>query len=311
VTGSRFENFLRWYPPAWQDRYGRELVCLMEDTYGDQKPPLRSRVGIARAGLFEHLHELGFGGGRSAPRAQVRSGSLLVLWAWTLFVVAGAAFAKFSEHWDAVVPQSDQRLPGQAYDTVEWAAWIGAVLLVLAAIAVLPSLVRFLRDGGWRSVRRPVWQALAMSATTLVLGLGVILWAHHLGVQQRNGGSVPYGLVWMLGALMAVATIAACTAAAVAVAWRLPLSRRVLRLEGSLALLLTLVMVPIIGGTLVWWVAIASHAPWFLSGNTVGAAGTPAPLAMIIAGLLMVLGLSLAASGVTRVARSIRAIPTD
>jgi hypothetical protein len=296
MSEPRLEHLLRWYPPAWRARYGNELLSLMEDTFGEDEPSPRRRLDIARAGLLERFREYGLGARASGPGDRVRSGSLLVLWAWALFVVAGAGFAKFAEHWDAVTPRADQRLPADAYNTVQWAAVIAVVVVGLAAAVALPSLVRFLRDGGWASIRRPVWRAVSVASATLALGAGVVIWAHHLSVGQRNGGSAPYSLVALLGAVMSVATIAICTSAVAAVANRVGISGRALRLEGWLALILTSAMIPIIGGTVLWWASVATRAPQFLSG---------APAAMVLAGLLMVAGLVLATFGATRVARSI------
>jgi hypothetical protein len=311
VSAERFERLLRWYPPTWRVRYGEELVALMEDTYGGDKVPLRAWLGIVRAGIFEHVSEMGLGSGDRAPGEQVRAGSLLVLCAWTLFVVAGAGFAKFAEHWDAATPRGDRWLPAGAYDTVQWAAGIGALIVLVAAAATLPAVARFVRDGSWRQVRRPVCRAVFVASTTGFLSAGVIAWAHHIGPRQRTDGSWPYEVVGVLWAVMIAATIATCTVATVAAARRLRLTPRVLGLEGGLALLLTATMIAVFGGTLVWWGAIATDAPRFLSGTTSGLVGNPAPLAMIIPGFLMLAGLGIAVAGVGRVARSIRAIPAD
>jgi len=308
VSTGGYESQLRWYPRAWRARYGDELVALMEDTYGGNTAPLRRRLGVVRAGLSEHLHALGVGGGELDPGERVRSGSLLVLCAWALFVVAGSGFAKLTEHWDVVTPRSDRWLPAGAYDTVQWAAGIGVVIVLVAAVATLPPAVRFLRDGGWAQVRRPVGLAVGASAAAAVLSTALFVWSHHIGSRQRNGGSWPYAAVGIVWALMVVVALAACTGGAVAVCRRLRLSPLVLRLEGLLAMLLTLAMVAVIGGTLVWWGAIATDAPGFLSASGAGLFGSPGPLTLVVAGLLMLVGLLVAISGASRVARSFPAV---
>jgi hypothetical protein len=304
MSPARFDDLLRWYPPAWRDRYGPELVVLMEDTYGTGKPPLRSRLGIMRAGLIEHFGEFGFRSGGNTAEGRVESGSRLVLCAWALFVIAGIGFAKFAEHWDAVTPPNDQRLPGDAFNIVQWAAVVGALVVMAAAAVAAPSLVRLLRRGGWPSIRRPIRLVVAVSSTTLLVGIGVVVWAGRLTPDQRNGGSVPYELIIVLLALMITITVATCTATAIAVARRLELSHRGLRLQRVMALLLSATMLPIIGGTVVWWASVASRAPRLLSGH-------PAPAAMVLVGVLMVTGLGLAAAGAIRVARSTPAAPVN
>ncbi len=304
MSAARFEGFLRWYPPAWRERYGSELVVLMEDTYGARKPPLRSRLGIVWAGLIEHLAEFGIRPGGKSPEERMRSGSLLVFCAWAFFVIAGIGFAKFAEHWDAFMPRSDQRLPGDAFNVVQWAAAVGALLVVAAAVVAVPSVVRLVRDGGWEAVRRPVRWVVAVSSVTILVGVGVVVWASQLTPDQRNGGSLPYQLIAVMLAVMVVITVATSTAGAVSVAHRLQISHRVIRLQAVLAVLLAAAMVPIIAGTIVWWASVATHAPAFLSGH-------PAPAPMIIVGLLMVIGIDLAAAGASRVARSTRANRVD
>ena len=307
MSATQFERLLQWYSPAWRSRYGDELVALMEDTFAGERVPLRDKLGIVCSGISEHLREIGLEASGSHPGEQVRAGSLLVLCAWALFVIASGGFAKFAEHWDAAMPQGERWLPGGAYHTVAWAGGVGAVVVLVAGAVTLPAFTRFVREGGWTQVRRPVLRALVVSSTAFLMSIGVIAWAHHIGSQQHNGGWWPHGVL-VLWALVFSDAIGSCTAAAVSAARRLQLSPRVLRLEGLLALLVTLAIIASIGGTLVWWGAVATDAPRFFSADVFGAIGSTAPLAMIIVGLLMLAGLVIAISGAGRVARSIRAV---
>ena len=120
----------------------------MEDTYGEGSVPLSSRFAIMRTGVAEHLREVGLGGGEETPGERVRSGSLLVLCGWALFVIAGSAFAKMTEHWVGATPQGDRALPINAYDAVQLAASVGLVIVLVAAAIALPAVPQFLRDGG-------------------------------------------------------------------------------------------------------------------------------------------------------------------
>jgi hypothetical protein len=88
------------------------------------------------------------------------------------------------------------------------------------------------------------------------------------------------------------------------VARRLDLSQRGLRALGGLAIALTVIMVVIMAGTLAWWGSMAAYAPGFL-GNGALATSNVLPPAMIVAGILMLLGVATAATGAVRVARSI------
>ena len=47
----RFDKLMRWYPPAWRDRYGEEMTALLGDLHGMSRMSLRSRLSVAKAGL--------------------------------------------------------------------------------------------------------------------------------------------------------------------------------------------------------------------------------------------------------------------
>jgi hypothetical protein len=147
---------------------------------------------------------------------------------------------------------------------------------------------------------------MIISTTTALLTVGMILWIHHVGIAPHNGGWATH-LIGSIWAFMVVATICTCTLAGAVVARHLRFSGPILRMEGLLAVLLTVVMVPIIGGALVWSVSIANHAPWLLSGSGSGLFSVPGPPAEITAGLFMLTGLILGVGGAGRIARSIRA----
>jgi hypothetical protein len=306
----RFERHLKWYSSRWRARYGAELVALMEDTYGERSVPLSSRFVIMRTGAAERLREVGLGGGEETPGERVRSGSLLVLCGWALFVIAGSAFAKMTEHWVGATPQGDRALPTNAYEALQLAASVGLVIVLVAAAIALPAAWHLLRDGGWAAVRRTVGPALIISTATALLTLGLVIWAHHVGPTQRNGGLGTYLIGWFW-ALTVVASICTCTLTAAAVSRHLRFSEPLLRLEGLLAVLLTLAMATILGGALVWAVSIANNAPRVLSGSQSGLFGVPGPPTEIITGLLMLAGLILGVGGAGRVARSIRSDPPD
>ena len=303
----RYASVLRWYPAPWRNRYGDELVALLEDTYEGAPIPLRSRLSLVRAGSVERLNHRGIGpSGR--PLERVRSGSLLVLCAWAAMVVAGSAFAKTSEHWDASTPRADRSLPAAGYVAVQWAALVGSVVVATAAALCLPPFLRRMRQGGWAQVRRPILRAVAFTTATGLAGLGAVLWAHHLTEPQRNGADWRYSMVAVLGAVLVAATVASWVAAAVDTVVTLRIPVRTLRACASLALLLTLAMVVVFGGTVTWWWSVAVHAPGFFGRGPTGRPTDAFPVPLAAAGLLMVAGLGTAACGTWRVLRSLPAL---
>ncbi len=301
------QRMLRWYPAVWRARYGAELVALMEDTYGNDPVPARRRFGIVRAGLTERLVDMGFGPGDQGPAERLRGGALLVLCAWGFFVIGGSIFAKAAEGWSLATPTAALGLPGVGYDSVAVAAAVGAVVIAVAAALVLPAFRRFLSAGGWSEIRRSILRAVVVTSATILVGAGMSIWARHLDFSQRNGAYWPYGVLALVFGSFAVATIASWTLATLRTVRRLDLSASVLRHEGRLALLLAFVMTVIVAGTTVWWAAEATDAPRFLSGSTSGGPiGSPVPPNLLIAGVCMIAGVSLALRGALRVGGALR-----
>lgn len=304
MTSSRFDGLLRWYPKRWRQRYGDELVALMEDTYGEVKVPLSKRRDVLRGAMTEHLRELGLTPGHAGPTERLRSGSLLVACGWTLFVIAGSAFAKMTEHWIGATPRADRTLTLTAYDVVQRGAAIGAGLVVVAALVALPAFIQFLRRGGWSVIRRPVTLALIVTALTGLLTVGMVAWVHFS--DHANAFTHVVGSLW--GTLI-VATITTWALAALYTGRHLHLSTAKLRLEGVVALLLTSAMITVLSGVLIWSLGVADGAPRLLSS---GLFGLPGASASIIIGLVMIAGMALGLGGASRVARSLNAdVPSE
>jgi hypothetical protein len=303
---AHLERLLRWYPAVWRARYGDEMVALMEDTYGNEPVPARSRLGLVRAGLTERLVEMGLGSGDQGPADRLRGGALLVLCAWGFFVIGGSIFAKAAEGWMLVTPQSVPLLPGLGYGSVVVAAGIGALVIAVGAAVALPAFRGFLGAGGWSQVRRPILRAVVVTAMTVLVGAGVRIWAPHLDFSQRNGAYWPYSVIFLVFGAFVAATIAAWTVATLRTVRLLDLPAWVLRLEGRLALVLTVAMIVIAGGASVWWGAEATDAPRFLSGSTSGPIGSLVPPNLVVAGVCMIAGVILALRGALRVGGALR-----
>jgi hypothetical protein len=58
VNPGDVSGVLRWYPASWRRRYGEELIAMLEDTYGDDKPPRRVRMSLLRSGLMQRIRLL-------------------------------------------------------------------------------------------------------------------------------------------------------------------------------------------------------------------------------------------------------------
>lgn len=295
---SQVERALRWYPPQWRERYAEGMRALLEASYEQGAIPWRTRVGLRRAALGEWIRESGAVGVTSTRRDRLRAGSLIVLGGWTLFVVAGAIFAKLAEQWDLSTAPALRTWPRLGYDLVQGGGSLGVAVSVMSAAAAVPLVYGAQRSGRWPEIRGPIRRLLYVMAGLLVTTPILVLWAHHLTGAERGYHVV--GLTW---ALALVVAIGLTSVSAMQLVYRLEPSERLLRAGSFGALVLSGVMCIIAAGTALWWVSEARHAPQFMHnvGGSVffsGARGAPWPLAMV--GLLMILGLVAACLGTLR-----------
>lgn len=272
---------LRAYPPAWRERYGDELVSLIEADSEGGKVSWRVKLDVIGAGLAQRLRNSGLAGDEVPPEGRVRAGVLLVLSSWAAFVVAGIAFAKSVEHVAS----------GAAYTGVQVAAGAGTLAVVFGIALVARPLSAFLRAGGWQTIHRPVLRALGATGLTVVAFVPLIIWAHRLTYPQRNGSDRLYGGAFLVVATLAVASIGLWTRAAVVTARRLELTRALLAAEALLAGVTTLAMASMTVAATVWWTRV--------DGGLL--------LRMVLITLVMAAATALAAAGSFRSLRALRA----
>jgi hypothetical protein len=285
-------RLLLFYPRRWRQRYGQELLALVEACSDGRGASGRIRLDVIRAGLLQRLRSSGLVGDEVPPEARAKAGLLLVLGSWSLFVVAGIGLQKTSEHWQAVTPHGARAVPAAAFGGVVVAAAIGSVLVLLGIALAVGPLAGFLRAGGWRHLWRSVLGAICLSGLTAVVLAGVVAWAHHLTDAQRNGGSLLYGSAFLLLAVCGIGSIAAWTYAACAAARRLTLDPRTLRLEALIAAAVSVAMAAMTGAAAIWWASVERAAPAFL--------GSGLPLRMTALTLTMLAATVFAGAGTLR-----------
>jgi hypothetical protein len=295
-TGRRL---LRLYPEGWRARYGDELEALIVDASGGGRVPWRTRLDVARSAASERLAAAGLGDGGTAGE-RVRGGVLLVLCAWALFVAGGLVVQKTSEHWQAATPAADRALPSAAFGVLAGAAACASLLVVAGAALALPSLLGFLRQGGWPQIRSRVIAATVVTDVAVVATIGLVAWASTLSAHERNGGDAAYAVAFVAWALLVLACLATWTHAAVTTARRLRLPDATLRAETWIAAAVTLAMVAMTVAAFVWWAALAGAAPWFLSGRPAGVSGATVALMLTAA--------ALAAAGTRQAVRALPAL---
>lgn len=288
------------YPPAWRERYGRELMSVIEAESGSDQIPWRVRLDVISAGLSVRLRSSGLVADDVPPESRARAGLLLVLTAWAAIVVAGVGLQETSEHWQSVTPASERTVPAAAFGGVLAAAAIGSAAVLLGILLTAGPLIEFLRSGGWPRVRRPVLRAVCCTLAAGAMLAAVVLWAHQLPAGERDGSNVLFEVAYVVLAGCVVSSIGAWTLAAVAVARRLDLTPATLHREAWLAVTVSLAMVAITGATTVWWIAVANAAPGFLEGDL--------PLMMLVLVATMLAATSAAVTGAARSLRTTRLI---
>ena len=291
-------RLLRAYPSAWRARYGDELATLVEELDDNAQMSWRDRLDVVRSGVSERARLFTAGG--LPPREQAREGSLLVLFAWTLFVLGGFGVEKASEHWQAVTPAGKQGLPAAAFDVLFCTAGIGSALVLCGVVLSLPGFAALLRRGGWTNIRRPIIRALLLSLLGVAGTIGLARWAHSLTPAARNGHDGLYSGVFVAWVLLFAACLVAWAVAARATARELSWPERMLRLEVWLGVGVSAAMAVMTVATAIWWGALASSAPWFFSGRPVGSSASALTLNLAIPSVLMVVATLLGLTGALR-----------
>lgn len=301
--GKDLSRMLRWYPATWRERYGDEMVALMEDELAGRRPDLRLRLSTAWSGVRERAHETGLVAS-GAPLERLRAGSVLVLFSWAVFVLAGISFSKIAEHFAQALPSSARPVAQHAFDVVAVLGVAGVAIVIVGTVVALGPLTRYVRGGGWVRVRRSVHRAVATSVVLLGATVGLVVWAHHLNSLQRNGHNVAYVSAFLLCGLLFAAVLAQWTQVAARWVRLVPWRSATLRVEAALAVALGVVMATITIAAAVWWSSIGLHAPWFLRGSRVGVAVSAFTPSIVATMTLMAGAGALGVVGVTRIART-------
>ena len=238
-------RLLRWYPRAWRERYGEELLALIQDTVDDGRSTWRLRLGVAWGGLRERGHQAG-----RAVRAAVTSGTMPDRWS---LYVTGLVLASLPEAVTVSLPQARGWQAAAAAGVLATVALTGAAVLADGLMA-LPALISFLRAGGWPNIRRRVARAAGATAAARGVLAGVSVASGSRSLAQQDTSWVLFSAYLAAGLAIAVA-IGLWATAAVTAARHLPLAPRVRGAALVLgAVTRTMVMVMFVALTL-WWSA--------------------------------------------------------
>jgi hypothetical protein len=248
-------RLLRWYPRAWRERYGEELLVLIQDTLEEGRPTWRLRLGVIWGGLRERVHQAG-----QAVRAAIKRPSVLDLWAKTL--AAGTIVAILPQNLSESPPPARGWQAVAAFDVMLAAVALTGVVVVASGLAALPALVRFLRAGGWPKIRRRVvWAAGASVAAGGALA-GLVLGAGSRSSAQQNV-SVAYLAGFLATGLAISAAIGLWVIAAAAMARHLKLAPR-LRTTQLMLVAVTPAAETVVLVTLNFWWSATQSPVWLV-----------------------------------------------
>ncbi|MGC2174983.1 MAG: hypothetical protein WA614_05940 [Acidimicrobiales bacterium] len=150
----RATRLLRWYPPAWRERYGEEFVAHLEQEFADRPTDFRRSVNIVFKGLVARVGDLGF------SNASVSAGSQARAALGTGFALIALMVVIMLDFWSrAMLAWSGRRyhpIPVSATTGVLTVA-MGLLLLVLAAIVLFTVVcaVRQIVHGRGRRLAGP------------------------------------------------------------------------------------------------------------------------------------------------------------
>lgn len=183
---------LRLYPRAWRDRYGDELLEMLESRRADP----RDAADLARGAAVEQMRELraalmggsamSFGPAARHPTAWGIA-ALVVLLPTALLVVASLVAHELS------VP-GVASLVDPLIVTLTAPPIVGMTLLFAPALALLIGVLPILRLGwsrgetGWEVGLSVRVQALNIAVTLGALAIGLILVAHHVSESILEAG---------------------------------------------------------------------------------------------------------------------------
>jgi hypothetical protein len=249
-------RLLRWYPRAWRDQYGEELLALIQDTLDEGRPTWRLRLGVAWGGLRERGHRTGQAGKAAVKRAADS-------WASPLIVVAGLAAVSITWNLKAPLPPARAWQGTAALDTLAGIMAFTGVCVLAGALVAVPAFVAFLREGGWPKIRRRVaWAAGA----TLAAGGGLAWLA--LGLRSMSFAQMNRSLAYVMGAFAAalalIVALGLWASAARATAKQLKLTPRARAAQLLLAAVTGIAALTIVPANVVWTAAIQSSLAWLV-----------------------------------------------
>jgi hypothetical protein len=251
-------RLLRWYPRAWRERYGEELLALIQDTLDEGRPTWRLRLGVVRGGLRERVHQAVRAGTAAAKRTST---------GWLITVVAAMILGGLPWELKASLPPARAWQKTAAFDALVGAFAVTGVVVLASGLVAAPAFIAFLREGGWQQIRRRV--AWAAGATVAAGGglAGLFLAERSMSSAQVNH-SWAYGIGVVATTAALVVAFGLWASAITATAKHLKLATRARAAQPLLAAVTLTAAQAILPANLIWLAATQSSLPWLVVGVT-------------------------------------------
>jgi hypothetical protein len=257
VTGRLERWVLSLYPLAFQRRYSDEIRALLEQ----RRPTPRTVLDLLLGALRAHLRPTVSTAGAVGPGDRVRLSGAGVLVCWALFAAVGTAFYKTTEDYPFSAAAHAHPLLRGAHLTVQIAAVIGSVAVVLGALPLMAIALDRARTEP--HVRRYVVMALApVLGFTAVSAVAVAI-AHSMSSPRPSTGA---GVVAVLWSLTGLGCGLACALSCRAALFAIPVRERWLRSTLASGGVVTIAMVAVSIATGIYAVALIISAPSVASG---------------------------------------------
>jgi hypothetical protein len=189
VTGvraptQRAERLVRWYPPAWRERYGDEFTELLVLELAERPRSSGRTVNIVASGLLARLSAAGLTGTVLDAPAQARASLAALVCSVAAFLALGISmWSQLTIGWQWSAPNTT----GTAIAIVAMSIAV-ALLALLALCAVVPVIWTVVR-----SFHRRNGQGFVRPLLLVGVGLGVVVvGSRHFGNGWPGTGGHPW-----------------------------------------------------------------------------------------------------------------------
>jgi hypothetical protein len=235
-------SLLRWYPRAWRERYGVELLALIQDDLQEGRPAWPLQLSVIWGGLGERGRQARYAATAAVKAAWSDKGSTILL----AGLICGFGLDGLTS--PSAAARTWQAL---ALDAVLAAVALTGALVLADGLIAFPALVRFLRAGGWPKIRRRAgWAA---GVTAVAVGGLVFAWDSDWQAQRNLSWAILVGL--LVTGLATTGAIGLWSATVTATARHLTLAPRVRAAQLMLGALLPTAVSAIITTSALWWSA--------------------------------------------------------